>query len=350
MSKKENWDDKWPEENLEYIYSCPICQTGESELLLGNLVDNAFQVAPGKWNLYQCQHCKSAYLNPRPDGESIHKAYGTYYTHEMSSKEKPLSDKVGLIRKLRRQLANGYYNYHHGTDRQPSTRLGAWLLLCYPKFRKQANAQFRYLEKPRPGQKLLDVGCGNGDYLVVAAEAGWKVKGVEPDPKALEVARSRGLEVVQGSIDEIARTGELFDVITMSHVIEHVHYPVHFVKQAYECLKPGGILYIDTPNIESFGAKRFGRSWRGIESPRHLTLFSELGLRTALKNSGFNAITYFSRPEVRKSIALKSYRIEQEMSPYDERLKAMSLKDTLRCYIPRPYNREEFLTLVASKD
>lgn len=350
MLKKENWDDKWPEENLEYVYSCPICQADESELLLRNLVDNAFKVAPGKWNLYQCQHCKSAYLNPRPDVKSIHKAYGTYYTHEISGKEKPLSDKASLIRKLRRQLANGYYNYHHGTNRQPSTRLGAWLLLCYPKFRKQANAQFRYLEKPRPGQKLLDVGCGNGDYLVVAAEAGWKVKGVEPDHKALEVARSRGLEVVQGSLDEIAQTGELFDVITMSHVIEHVHDPVNFVKLAYQCLKPGGTLFIDTPNIESSGAKRFGMDWRGIETPRHLVILSAIGLRTVLQNIGFEHLIFFPRQEVRKNIALKSYRMSLGLSPYNGSLKKLPLNDSLRCYIPRRHDREEFLTLLARKN
>lgn len=349
MLKKENWDDRWPEENLEYVYSCPICQADESELLLRNLVDNAFKVAPGKWNLYQCQHCKSAYLNPRPDVKSIHKAYGTYYTHEISSKEKPLSDKASLIRKLRRQLANGYYNYHHGTNRQPSTRLGAWLLLCYPKFRKQANAQFRYLEKPRPGQKLLDVGCGNGDYLVVAAEAGWKVKGVEPDHKALEVARSRGLEVVQGSLDEIAQTGELFDVITMSHVIEHVHCPVHFVKKAYDCLKPGGILYIDTPNIESFGAEKFGRNWRGIETPRHLVLLSKSGLQNILDQASFTRTSFISRSIVRKMMALRSYRMQQGMSQYDEAISRLPLKIRAWLFLPRRKEQEEFLTVLAVK-
>ena len=349
MSKKESWDSEWPKEHLEYVYYCPICEGGESELLLSNLVDNAFHVAPGKWNLYQCQHCKSAYLNPRPDSASIHIAYGTYYTHETSSKAKYLTSNAGLIQKLRRQLANGYYNYHHGTNRQPSMRLGAWLLLCYPKFRKRANAQFRYLEKPRPDQKLLDVGCGNGDYLAIASEAGWKVKGVEPDPKAVEIARSRGLEVVQGGIGEVSTDREQFDVITMSHVIEHVHDPVHFVKQAYECLKPSGILYIDTPNIEGMGAKRYGENWRGIESPRHLVLFSGLGLRTVLKKAGFKGLVYFPRKEERRNIALKSYRIQKGLSPYNETPSKMPFKDELRCYIPRSQDREEFLTLIASK-
>jgi len=348
MPQEKVWDYEWPKENLEQVDSCPICESSERELFLGNLVDNAFHVAPGKWNLYQCQHCKSAYLNPRPDRASIHRAYGTYYTHETSSRE-ALTYNLSLLKKLKRQLVNGYYNYHHGTAMEPSIRLGAWLLLFYPNFRKRVNAQFRYLEKPKPGQKLLDVGCGNGDYLMLAASAGWKVKGVEPDLKALEVARSRGLEVMQGSIDEVAQTGELFDVITMSHVIEHVHDPVSFVKFAYKCLKPGGILYIDTPNIESFCAKRFGKSWRGIESPRHLVLFSGLGLRSALKKFGFSNIAFFSREDVRRNIALKSFRIEKGLSPYDEALKKLPFKDELQCYILRRKDDEEFITLMAKK-
>jgi len=350
MSKKEIWEYDWPRESLEYIGFCPVCKGTESTLLLDDLVDNAFHVAPGKWNLYQCRRCKSAYLNPRPDEKSIHRAYGVYYTHEVPTESKFLADELSIIRKFRRLLSNGYYNYHHGTEREPSIRLGAWLLLFFPGFRKRADALFRYLPKPKPGQKLLDVGCGNGDYLLVASEVGWNVKGVEPDPKALEVARSRGLEVMQGSIEEVGQAGELFDVITMSHVIEHVHDPVNFAKLAYQCLKPGGILYIDTPNIESSGARIFGKNWRGIESPRHLVLFSEVGLRTALKNIGFDNITFFPRKEVRKNIMLKSYRMKQGLSPYNESLKMMPLKDTIRCYMPIRHDRGEFLTLVASKD
>lgn len=349
MSKNEVWDYGWPEDELEYVHSCPVCKRAENKLLLANLVDNAFHVAAGKWNLYQCNNCKSAYLNPRPNSASIHKAYGTYYTHEMSLKEKLITGNKVFIRKLLRQLANGYYNYHHGVDRQPSLSTGAWLLFCYPKFRKLAKAKFRYLEKPKPGQKLLDVGCGNGDYLVLASEAGWEVKGVEPDPKALEVARSRGLDVVQGSIEEVTQTEDLFDVITMSHVIEHVHDPVHFVKQAYKCLKPGGILYIDTPNIESFGAKRFGRNWRGIETPRHLVLFSKNGLQKILDQASFSHTTFKSRSIVRKNIALRSYRMELGTSQHDKAVSHLPFRIYAWLFLPRNKEREEFLTVLAVK-
>lgn len=350
MSEKEIWECDWPKDSLEYVRFCPVCKGSERTLLLEDIVDNAFRVAAGKWNLYQCRHCKSAYLNPRPDLKSIHKAYGVYYTHEMPTESRLLDKKRSIIWKLRRMLSNGYYNHHHGTRRRPSIRLGAWLLLLFPGFRRRANAAFRYLPKPKQGRNLLDVGCGNGDFLLLASEAGWNVKGVEPDPKAVEVARSRNLEVMQGSIEEAVKAGELFDVITMSHVIEHVHDPVNFVRLAHQCLKPGGILYIDTPNIEGPGASIFGKNWRGIEAPRHLVLFSDFGLRTVLEGVGFKRIAFFSRKDVRKNIALKSYRMKKGLSPYDESVKKVPLKDTLRLYVQIRRNREEFLTLVAGKD
>lgn len=349
MSHEKIWDAEWPEESLENVSCCPVCGSENNELLMSSLVDNAFFVAPGKWHLYECGYCHSGYLNPRPDESSIHKAYGTYYTHEAPSTAESVGASPGLIRKLLKALANGYYNYHHGMRREPSIKLGASLLLLYPKFSKSAKTKFRYLPTPKPCQKLLDVGCGNGDYLALASEAGWVVKGVEPDSKALEVARARGFEVVQGSLDEIVDSGELFDAITMSHVIEHVHEPVDFVKLAHRCLKPGGILYIDTPNIRSVGAKRFGKSWRGLEAPRHLVILSKVGLTLLLEEVGFGKLQFLSRWEVRANIALKSYRIELGKSPYDTYPKRLPLEEMICSRLPRRSGEEEFLTVIARK-
>ncbi|WP_104003599.1 class I SAM-dependent methyltransferase [Marinobacterium lutimaris] len=347
MNKADVSIKSWPEENLEYVKCCPVCGNKKSTLLFNDLVDNTFFVAPGSWKLYQCNSCKSGYLNPRPDKASIHKAYGEYYTHEILSEQQTHFDKLSFGRKILRMLANGYYNYHHGTARKPSIRLGAWLLLCYPKFRRSANARYRYLKKPKTGQRLLDVGCGNGDFLAIASEAGWIVKGVEPDPKALAVAKERGFYVVQGGLEEIAYSGEIFDVITINHVIEHVHNPSDFVHLAYSCLKPGGYLYIETPNIESKGMQFFGKSWRGIEAPRHLVLFSKKGIENVIINSCFKKAIFRSRVDVRKGMALQSSRIEK--CEYDSISNKIFLRFILFFHWPRKKNCEEFLTVVAVK-
>ena len=288
-------------------------------------------------------------LNPRPDRSSIHKAYGTYYTHESTDNNQKPVEELSKLRKIRRMLVNGYYNYHHGTRRAPANVLGAWLLFLYPRFRKTLKAQFRYLPKPEAGQSLLDIGCGNGNFLSLAAEVGWKVSGVDPDPKALNIARSHGYEVFQGGIEQLHGSNELFDVITMNHVIEHVHDPVDFVRSAYRLLKPGGILFIDTPNIESTGAKIYGKNWRGLEAPRHLVLFSKIGLSDILTNNGFSRVSFFPRQEVRKDIALKSFRIKLGKSPYDNTVRRLPPLLFLRNILPRAPYREEFLTVLARK-
>jgi len=347
MLDKKCWEILWPENELERVHSCPICGEYDRELLFLDLVDNAFRVANGKWNLYQCKSCLGAYLDPRPDRGSIYKAYGVYYTHETTTTErKPIED-LSKLRKFRRKLMNGYYNYHHGTQRAPHHKLGALLLLFYPRLRKTKNAEFRYLHKPQPGQSLLDVGCGNGEFLSLAAEVGWDVSGVDPDPKAVELAKNRGHKVLLGDIGRYTESREIFDVITMNHVIEHLHDPSEYVKAAYRLLKPGGTLYIDTPNIESAGAKKYQKDWRGLEAPRHLVLFSKQGLSNILVRNGFSKIRFSRRPEVRAGIALKSFRIQLGKSPYSNIPKRLPLRLFLEAIFPRLPCQEEFLTLIA---
>jgi SAM-dependent methyltransferase len=88
----------------------------------------------------------------------------------------------------------------------------------------------------------------------------------------------------------LPRTGlrdETYDAVTMSHVIEHLHDPVSALQEVRRILKPGGTLWIVTPNVESIGHRRFGVNWRGLEPPRHLVLFSGASLAEALDRAGF---------------------------------------------------------------
>src|SRR5262249_29628220 len=156
-----------------------------------------------------------------------------------------------------------------------------------PPFRSRIDAQFRWLPKPDPGQTLLDVGCGNGDFLRTAREAGWRTLGLDPDQKACDVARKSGLDIIQGGLEVFASVSEKFDAVTLSHVIEHVHEPRKILSAIFNLLKPGGVFYLQTPNIQSRGAAIFRSNWRGIETPRHLVLFTPGALIAVLRRSGF---------------------------------------------------------------
>jgi 2-polyprenyl-3-methyl-5-hydroxy-6-metoxy-1,4-benzoquinol methylase len=141
------------------------------------------------------------------------------------------------------------------------------------------------------GRKLLDVGCGNGQFLAKMRDLGWEVIGVEPDIMAVRVAReSFGLNVHEGMINGADFPSDTFDAITMNHVIEHVLDPIGLFRECHRVLKSGGKLVVNTPNIESFGAHHFGNIWVHWDPPRHIHLFSLQALNTCVERTGLKAL------------------------------------------------------------
>lgn len=278
----------WPEADLEAVPYCPVCGSAERSLLYKGLTDRVFCVADGVWDLYRCVWCTSGYLDPRPTPESIGRAYVGYYTH--NAEDHFIVRRRGRIRSLLHDLINGYQNRRYGLQRSPALPVGRWLLPLLPSLRTAADAECRHLPPlPVGGGRLLDVGCGNGGFLMLARQAGWQVEGVDFDAGAVRAARSRGLEVHHGGVDVLTGCGESFDVITLSHVIEHVHDPMTALRRLHALLKPGGILWLDTPNFASLGSRRFRMNWRGLEPPRHLVLFNPRSMQWALRAAGFQS-------------------------------------------------------------
>ena len=122
---------------------------------------------------------------------------------------------------------------------------------------------------------LLDLGAGTGDFLNVAKAAGWKVTGVEPSPKAREIAAQKGLQLQQ---ETSLLPNQSFDVITMWHVLEHVPDVHQQIAELKRLLKPTGTIVIAVPNFNSFDAGYYQEFWAAYDVPRHLWHFS----RTAI--------------------------------------------------------------------
>jgi 2-polyprenyl-3-methyl-5-hydroxy-6-metoxy-1,4-benzoquinol methylase len=220
--------------------------------------------------------------------DTIGKAYASYYTHRSGS----VAYEQDNGRSVLWVLANGYMNKRFGSNRMPSVALGEWLVpLAFP-LRQQLDFFYRHL--PRTPARLLDVGCGNGVFLLRAKAAGWSVTGLEPDPVAAAGVRECGVDVHCGTL-ETFHPREAFDVATASHVIEHVHDPKAFLQQIIQLLRDGGSVWLATPNVESIGHRVFGRAWRGLEPPRHITIFSARALRTLLESAGFCDIRFRRR-------------------------------------------------------
>jgi 2-polyprenyl-3-methyl-5-hydroxy-6-metoxy-1,4-benzoquinol methylase len=339
--------DAWPAGGLEPVVQCPVCGSESRTLLYEGLRDLIFFCAPGEWRLFRCTHCGSGYLDPRPSRKTIHLAYRNYFTHSAGDEVRPSVD-----RPFARIFANGYRNWRYGTRDRPSSWLGVLVKALQPRRRAQIDAEMRHLEKPRPGAALLDVGCGNGVFLERARDIGWRVLGVEPDPRAAAVARSQGLDVHLGGIEILDEISGEFDLITMSHVIEHVHDPISLLRACRRLLRSGGRIWIETPNLDSIGHSIYGASWRGLEPPRHLVLFTYLSLRRAVHQAEFNCVTDKAYRNVCGEVFAASEAIAAARNPMNSsNLAASSFKPVMWRNIQEWANPgiREFITLSAMK-
>ncbi len=136
----------------------------------------------------------------------------------------------------------------------------------------------------------------------------------------------------------------------MSHVLEHLHDPRQFIHVVHRLLKPGGVIFVDTPNIESRGAQRWGRNWRGLEPPAASVPFSLEGLVGLLKAGGFENIETKRRTTVRRPMYLASLRMQMGKSPDGSEPRRLPLVMRLRLMWPVVrVQDDEFLTFLARK-
>jgi SAM-dependent methyltransferase len=341
----------WPETDLERVAACPVCRSQARTLLHDHLRDLAFGVAPGEWTLWSCGACRSAYLDPRPTEASIGRAYESYYTH--AARAAPEPGPQGGLRSFVRSLANGYRNARYGARSAPASALGALLAPLAPPLHGPIDAEFRFLGPMPPGEppKILDVGCGDGAWIARVRALGWDAVGNDPDPKVVESAASRGLQVRAGGIEAWSDAGGTFDAVSMSHVIEHLHDPLEALAKALALLRPGGFLYLETPNIDAFGAAEYGPAWRGLEPPRHLVLFNRASLSHAVKSAGFSDILFYPKRSVHPHLRLASEtlaaRLRGEDAASEPAPPRLGILDRLRARTTS--DRTEFLTLTARK-
>ncbi|GAP65026.1 methyltransferase family protein [Mizugakiibacter sediminis] len=269
--------DEW----LEQVKTCPVCNSHERSLLATGLTDLNYRVVGGRWSFVRCNECRTGYLTPRIDARHIGLAYGRYETHEPPANRARARGLRGLLQRAR----DAYLARRYGLDTNERSQLLALLMyLLPPPLRQEWDFQMRHATAGS-GCSVLDVGCGNGDFLQRMRRAGWTVRGIDSDAQAVAVARAQGVDVMLGSLQDDSHASNLYDLVTASHVIEHVHDPAAFIAQLYDRVAPGGKLWICTPNVDSPVRAFEGRWWDKWEVPRHLYLFSKASLRQLIEST-----------------------------------------------------------------
>jgi len=142
-------------------------------------------------------------------------------------------------------------------------------------------------ERFRKTGRWLDVGYGEGSLLNVAERHGWACHGSEVSPHALEYGRRRAWVVTPDPGGDVRFQDGAFDVVTMIELLEHVPEPTRFLAHAARWLRPGGLLYVTTPNAGSLNRRVLGLSWSTVSPPEHLVLWTAVALRRALAPAGF---------------------------------------------------------------
>jgi SAM-dependent methyltransferase len=154
----------------------------------------------------------------------------------------------------------------------------------------------RLIERYCSSGSILDIGCATGNFLAEMSSSGrWVSIGIEPDPAAADVARTRHhLDVRVGPSSAFEFAAGSLQVVTLWNVLEHLHEPIDELRRLHRWLAPGGHVVFSIPNLESFEVRLFRDRWYGWDLPRHLYQFPRPVLDRILDDLGFEIVHVLS--------------------------------------------------------
>lgn len=232
---------------------CPWCGSNKAQI---NLWLKDEFLTKKDFHICECLNCGLLYTMPRPSKEKIGAYYKSdeYYSHQ--------ENKKGFVPRLYEAIKK--INLKH---------------------------KYRLASRDLPVGKLLDIGCGVGDFLHVAENKGWQCTGVEPSEEAREIARQRIKGDLLYSEDLEQLTDQSFDLITMWHVLEHVDDLKWQVAQLQRLIKPNGRIVIAVPNYRSYDGRFYNAYWAAYDVPRHLNHFNKTVITKIFKTSGLSLVS-----------------------------------------------------------
>ncbi len=237
-------------------------------------LEDRFFGTPGLWLLRSEPESMHIWLENRPTDTEIGEIYSTYHTHQPSKRS-------NFLEPLH-QLVSARLGYLTNVDKP----LIAKFLSLLPSLLRASELDFMGLSSGGYSS-VLDYGCGAGGLLKLLQANGKICYGYDPDPAALKNLDGTGINVLT-SEDQIKSCNLKFDVIVLSHVIEHLPYPEKTLAHLSSKLAKNGRIVIVTPNSKSLGHRIFKQHWRGLEPPRHFNIFSPSSIRHIAANIGLS--------------------------------------------------------------
>ncbi|MFZ6010766.1 MAG: class I SAM-dependent methyltransferase [Bacteroidota bacterium] len=230
---------------MHQINECPVC--GEKQFTK-TFSCKDFTVSHETFQLIKCNACKLIATSPRPTNDSLPKYY---LSEDYISHSNRVTSIIDLIYKISR----------HFTLRWKSNLI-----------KKNSS-----VSEPTT---LLDYGCGTGDFLNKMKTAGWSVAGVEPSA----IARTKAQQEYSLKVSEkLTQVKEIYDTLTLWHVLEHVPDLNETLAQLTQRLSKNGTMFIAVPNYKCSDAKHYGENWAGYDVPRHLWHFSQENMSKLLQ-------------------------------------------------------------------
>jgi len=247
--------------------SCPLRHQAALVPAITNAQDQFFGV-PGTFNYLRCAECGTLVLSPRPAPTELGQFYAPYYPPRLLQHIKEDAQRRGRIRSPTRLRAIGYL-------RRLTRLMGG---------------------RPKPGTRLLDVGCGLGLFArFVRDMAGLEVRGVDFDPTCKRFAADmHNVTVDEGELRGQHYPDGSYDLVTAWHVMEHVYDPPTELAEMVRVLKPGGWLMVETPT-PSIYLRIFGKRWLYLQPPTHFFHYPPAVLASLMEGAGVR-VKHIQRP------------------------------------------------------
>lgn len=250
--------------NLQRIKTfCKICKDQRDvKVLLSDIRDNA-GIVKEEFCIVECSACKIKFIHPFLLPKQIRSIYpNTYYAHQRYDRHH-----MSIKERIKFRLKEVYYN--------KNSKLLFRFLYSFLKFTVNEPP---FIKEGR----LLDVGCGTGEYIREINSFGWKAYGIDPF-----VATDPTQNIMNGFAENICFGDKYFDVVRIWNVLEHCTDPVQVLQETNRVLKRDGYLLLYVPNYDSVDRKFFGRYWANLEIPRHLFHFNYADINNLLHSTGF---------------------------------------------------------------